>query len=176
MSKKTKRTLHTPYVEFEYNKRLVGKSSDLRVYKDTTILTEGTFSDSLTREGVKYSKDVLKNTVKNWQSNYLNIDHSHNVLDRIGTVENARFEGNKVKADLYIHPITTNAKDTVKLIDDGLINWLSVEIMTEDSWDRNNERYVKDMDYIGLAVVSAPACRQAKINEDGADPPEFLYE
>ena len=174
--KNSKKHLHTPYVKFEYDKRLVGKATDVRIYRDVTILTEGTFSDSLSMEAVQYPKDVLKRTVSNWQSNYLNIDHSHRVLDRIGKVENARWGDGKVKADLYIHPITENATDTIKLIDSGLINWLSVEIMTEDAYDRNNERYVKDLDYIGLAVVTAPACKGALIHDEGPEPPGFLYD
>ena len=176
MKHKVVKTLHTPYVKFEYNKRLIGKASDVRIYRDVTMLTEGAFSDSLTMESVAYRKDVLQKTVKNWRSNYLNIDHYNIVLDRIGRVENPRWEDGKVKGDLYIHPITQTAKDTIALIDSGEVNWLSVEIMTEDAWDKNNERYVKDMDYIGLAVVTAPACKGALISEEGANPPEFLYE
>jgi len=174
--RKSKKTFHAPYVKFEYDKRQVGKATDVRIYRDVTLLTEGKFTDSLSMTGVSYPRDVLERTVNNWQSNYLNIDHSHNVLDRIGTVENAYWNGDKVKGDLYIHPITRNAMDTIKLIDDGLINWLSVEIMTEDAWDRNDERYVKDLEYIGLAVVTAPACQGALISDEGPKPPEFLYE
>jgi len=176
MSKKQIKTLHTPYVEFKYNKRLIGKTTDVRIYRDVTLLSEGVFSDSLTREGVAYNRDVLERTANVWQSNYLNIDHSHGVLDRIGTVENVYYDDGKVKGDLYIHPITENARDTIRLIDKGLINWLSVEIMTEDAWDKGDNRYVKDMEYIGLAVVTAPACKDALISEEGPKPPEFLYE
>jgi len=175
MNKVTK-TLHTPTIEFEYDKRLIGKSSDVRIYRDVTILTEGKFSDSLSMQPVIYEKEMLKNTVNNWELNYLNIDHSHAVLDRIGTVENPKWDDGKVKADLYIHPITKNAIDTIKLIDSQLINWLSVEIMTEDMWNKNNERCVKDLDYIGLAVVTMPACKGALISEEGPKPPEFLYD
>lgn len=175
MNKKRRRTLRMPYVKFEYNKKLIGKSTDVRIYRGATILTEGAFTDSLTREPVIYYSDVLRSTVNNWESNYLNIDHSHNILDRIGKVENPRFENGKVKVDLYIHPITQNAKDTISLIDAGYINWLSVEIMSDDAWNKNNERYVKDMVYIGLAIVSTPACKEALIDEAGEKPPEFLY-
>ena len=170
------KTIHTPYIKLEYNKKLIGKSTDVRIYRDVTLLSEGIFSDSLTREGVAYQKDVLMKTVSNWESNYLNVDHSHKVLDRIGRVGNPRWQDGRVKADLYIYPITKTAEDTISLIDNGLINWLSVEIMTEDAWDNNNQRYVKDLSYIGLAVVTMPACKEALIHEDGERPPGFLYD
>lgn len=168
--KKDKKTIHNPLVEFKYDDRLIGKSSDAKIYRNTTLLTPGTFSDSLTMAGVRYDKDLLKNTVDNWHSNYLNIDHSHEVLKRIGRVTNTKWMDNKVKADLYIYPVTKNARDTIKLIDQGLINWLSVEIMTEDGWDKSDERFVKDLEYLGVAVVTEPACKEAKIDDEG---PEF---
>lgn len=169
-------TIHTVHVGFEYDKTQVGKDSKTKIYRDATLLTPGTFSDSLTRSPVKYSKDVLSKTYNNWKSNYLNINHSYEVLDRIGRVMNPHFSDGKVKGDLYIYPITENARDTINLIDEGLINWLSVEIRTLDKWNRNEERCVEDIEYLGLAVVSEPACKEALIDEKGPEPPSFMYE
>jgi hypothetical protein len=173
---KDKKTLRIVNVGFDYNKKLVGKSTDVRIYRDVIILTEGTFTDSITMEPVFYPSDMLRNTVNRWNSNYLNIDHSNKVLDRIGTVENARWNDGKVMADLYIHPITQNSIDAINLIDQGLINWLSVEILTNDSWDRNDDRYVNDMEYLGLAVVTSPADPNTRINKDGPSPPSWMYD
>ena len=177
MKKKKKiNTIHTVYVNFEYDDRLIGKSSKTKIYRNATLLSPGTFSDSITMSPVKYSKDVLKKTYNNWKSNYLNLDHSHHVLDRIGRVMNPHFSDGAVKGDLYIYPITENAKDTIKLIDSKLINWLSVEIRTLDMWDLDDERYVDDIEYLGVAVVSEPACKEALIDEDGPSPPSFMYD
>ena len=176
MTSENKKNLRTLHVKFEYDTELIGKSTDVRIYRNVTILNPGIFSDSITRTGVKYSKALLKKTCKNWESNYLNIDHSDRTLDRIGTVENPHFEGGAVKADIYIHPVTQNAKDTIALIEAGLVNWLSVEILTEDDWDENSQRYVKDMLYIGLAVVTLPADPKTKIKDNGPVPDEIFYE
>lgn len=167
--KKNLKTIHNPMVKFEYDKSLFGKSTDVRIYHDATLITPGVFSDSITMSPVKYSEDVLSTTVNKWHSNYLNINHSRNVLDRIGRVVNPYYSDGRVKGDLYIFPVTQNARDTIELIDEGLINWLSVELITEDSWDRNDERYVSDLKYMGVAVVTEPACSNAKIDESGAD-------
>jgi hypothetical protein len=163
-------------IKFEFNKNVIGKDSKTKIYRDVTILSPGTFSDSLTRSPVRYDEEVLSRTYTKWNSNFLNLDHSDDVLDRIGLVMNPHFSDGKVKADLYIYPITRNAKDTIALIDSGLINWLSVEIMTSDRWDASDERYVDDMEYLGLAVVTMPACKDALIDETGLKPPSYLYE
>ena len=176
MRNKSVKTIHTVHVGFEYDERQIGKDSDTKIYRDATLLTPGTFSDSITRSPVKYSEEVLMRTYHKWNSNYLNIDHSYKVLDRIGRVMNPHFSDGKVKGDLYIYPITENARDTIKLIDSGLINWLSVEIQTIDKWDEHEERYVDDMEYLGLAVVSEPACKDALIDERGPKPPSYMYE
>ena len=89
------------------------------------------------------------------------------MLDRVGMIENPHFEDGKVKADLYIYPVTQNAKDVINLIDSGLVNWLSVEIKTEDVWDYNkNIRKVNWMSFLGCAIVLYPACDEALINEN----------
>lgn len=173
---KKEQNLRTVHIKFDYDTRLIGKTSDVRIYRNVTILTPGTYADSITNAGVKYSEGLLKRTAKEWESKYLNIDHSDRTLDRIGTVENPRFQDGKVKADLYIHPVTQNAKDVIGLIEDGLVNWLSVEILTEDDWNEESQRYVKDLIYIGLAVVTTPADPNTRIKDSGPAPDSVFYE
>ncbi len=174
--KKTKKRLTIHNVEFNYDDKLVGKSTDVRIYHNVTMITPGTFTDSISRSPINYSHEVLSRTANNVRSNYLNVDHSHKTLDRVGRFVNPYWDGEKVRADLWIYPITQNSRDTIELIDSGLVNWLSVELMTEDVWNRNDERDVVDLEYIGLAVVTAPACKESLIDEFGEDPPAWLYE
>lgn len=165
---KTFNSLHTPVIPFEYNEKIINKATDARIYRDVTLLAPGSWADSITLSPVIYPEEVLKRCATNWEENYLNLDHSYHVLDRVGYIQNPHFADHKVKADLYIFPITKNARDVIALIDKGLINWLSVEIKTEDGWDaKDNARYVKDMTFIGAAIVTTPACKDALIREDG---------
>lgn len=153
-------------IPLEYNKKIINKTSSARVYTDATILTPGEWSDSVTQAPVVYEEAVLRKYATNWESNYLNVDHSFRTLDRIGYVENAYFSKGKVKADLRILPVTQKARDTIALIDAGLANNVSVEIKTEDVWKSEEmKRYVDKITFIGLAVVLYPACEQAIINE-----------
>ena len=166
MMKKKVRTIHNPLIKFEYDKKQIGKSTGVRIYRNATLLAPGTWADSITNSPVVYPREILRKYAANWEERYLNIDHSTRVLDRIGTVENPHFEDGRVKADLYIYPVTQNAKDVINLIDKGLVNWLSVEIKTEDIWDvSKNLRRVNWMSFIGCAVVLYPACEEAIINE-----------
>ena len=68
--------------------------------------------------------------------------------------------------DLYIYPITRNAKDTIALIDAGLVNWLSIELKSEDVWNSaDSKKYAKDIVFIGAAVVLYPACEDTRIKQ-----------
>jgi len=174
MSTKKRLTVHN--VSFEYNDKIVSKNTDVRMYRDVVMIAPGTFTDSITMAPVNYSADVLSRTSHKVRSNYLNIDHSHRTLDRVGRFVNPYWDGEKVRADLWIYPVTQNARDTISLIDEGLVNWLSVELMTEDEWDIHDERNVVDLEYIGLAVVTSPACKESLIDEYGENPPDWLYE
>jgi len=156
--------LHTPLVPFKYNKKEISKSTDIRIYRDVTLLTPGEYSDSLSSYPIRYTSSELKNAASKWEENYLNLDHSWNTLDRIGYVENPRFQDGAIKADLYIVPVTRNAKDTIGLIDAGLVNWLSVELKSEDVWNSSdNKKDATNIVFIGAAIVLYPACSDARI-------------
>ena len=175
--KKRVNTFHTCSTKFDYDRRIISKSTDAKIYRGVTLLTPGVFVDSITQAPVKYSKEVLKKYATNWVENYLNLDHSYETLNRIGFIENPRFEDGVVKADLYIYPVTDNAKDVINLIDSGLINWLSVEMKTEDKWDKSTgQRYVEKIEFIGAAVCTLPADPNTRINQDGPGPGKVWYE
>ena len=158
------KNLHNPTVPFKFDKKLITKSTDFRIYRDTTLLTPGEFSDSITRSPVVYTDEELSKSATNWTDNYLNVDHSFEVQKRIGFIKNCYYKNNSVKGDLYIHQLTDASKETIALIDAGLVNWLSVEILTEDEWNSiDNKRYATNIEYIGAAVVLHPACENTKI-------------
>ena len=80
MTKKL-RTLSSP---FEYNEKYIQKS-DYRVYREAIILTPGVWTDSVSQQPIKYTKETLREYSSNWISNHLDIDHSWKVLDLIGS-------------------------------------------------------------------------------------------
>ena len=172
MSKrKNERHLHYPTIPFKYDKKILSKSTDVRIYRDTILLTPGEFSDSLTRSPVNYTEEAISESAHNWEENYLNVDHSYEVQKRLGFIQNTYYKDGAVRGDLYIFPVTQAAKDTIALIDSGLINWLSVELTTEDFWNPDdNKRYAGNISYIGAAVVTSPACDSTRIIEDGPAP------
>lgn len=160
------KNLRTVTIPFEYNTKLRGKSTGQKVYKDTTILTPGTWTDSWSGMPIDYPSDVLKKYANNVSDQYLNIDHSHAVLDRIGHYKNNLWKDGGVHADLYIYPHTQNARDTIEQIDNNMVNALSVEILTSDQWDKDKKQYnVYELEFVGLAVVLHPACEDAQIKD-----------
>ena len=166
MKNKTERNLHWPTIKFDYNTKILKKSTDVRIYSNTIILTPGEFTDSMCRMPVVYSEDELKLSADRWDENFLNVDHCFDVQSRIGYVKNPRWHKGAVRGDLHIFPITQTAKDTIALIDAGLVNWLSAELTTQDVWDSNqNKRLATDIEFIGCAVVLYPADSNTRINE-----------
>jgi hypothetical protein len=173
MNKESKRTIHRLTVPFEYNKKLIELSGDGRVYRDCTMLTPGAWSDSVSMTEIHYTEDALIEMANKYQNDVymmdredkvpLNLDHIHKVLNSVGYAYKINYNDG-VKGDLYLHRLTADSRDIVRLIDNGYINALSVEITTNDEWDpKDNKVYAKDINLIGLAIVESPACRDAKI-------------
>jgi len=158
------RVNHKLISKFVYDNKIIQKSGDARVYNNAILLTPGSWSDAMTKAPVEYTEDQLCKSASRWEENYLNIDHSRGTLDRIGTVNNPRWFKGCVMADLFIYPITQNAKDAIALIDSGMVNSLSVELSSLDKWDNNtNKRFAEDITFFGLAVCTDPACKDTKI-------------
>ena len=162
------KTMYRHTVPLEYNTKYISKS-DVRVYRDAILLTPGKWSDSVTRAEVEYTDKALSKYATNWTRNILDLDHNLDVLSIIGTIEHQRFQKNSVIGDLYIHPITQNARDTISLIDAGYVNSLSVELMADDVWDSSRHiRMADNIEFIGCAVLAGhparpPACKDTRI-------------
>jgi len=167
MKKKNERNLHTPVILFRYDEKLLSKSTDVRIYKGAILLTPGEYTDALSRTPTVYTETELKNSATRWEANFLNLDHSDEVLKRVGYVKNTYYKNGAVRGDLYIFPVTEAAKSTIGLIDSHLVDWLSVELTSQDFWDNKlNKRCAGDISFIGAAVVTSPACPNTKIVVD----------
>ena len=96
---------------------------------------------------------------------YLNLDHEPSkVLNRIGYLYNVYFFKNAIKGDLYLHRLTSASKDAIALIDADFVSGLSVEILTHDEWV-DQKLYAKDIELLGLALVTFPADPAARISK-----------
>ena len=160
-----KKNLHRHAIELSYDTKTLMKSNDVRIFRGATLITPGTWTDSVSRRPITYTEQELSRASRNWITNNLNIDHDWSVSKLIGTVQNTRWQDNSVKGDLYINPITSIAKDTVALIDAKMVSALSVELQSVDKFDDNSDLLATDIDFIGCAVVYGPrgACEDARI-------------
>ena len=121
----------------------------------------------ITQSPVIYKPEVIKKYSSNWKSNYIDLGHSWAPLDFIGTVQNQHFFENALHGDLYINPNTRNGEDTITLIDCGILNSLSVEMMTDDSWDSDSQmKCANELEFMGVAICGpqpGPACKDTRI-------------
>ena len=152
---------------FKYDNKIIEKSTT-RTYRNVPILHPGEYSDGYSRTMCYYPKDVVQKYALNWEGKYLDIDHDiHKVLSRIGWVEPKGWDAkqNAIIADLKILPVTQNAKDTIALIDNGLIDAVSVEMYIADSYnDEKNMQQADEILIVGTGVVVSGADPKAKIN------------
>jgi hypothetical protein len=144
------------------------KSNDIRIYEGSVLLSPGTWADSVTNAPVLYRSDILSKYASNWEDNLITLGHDpmgSDPLRIVGTVQNQRWENGSVVGDLYINTKTQAGRDAVSLIEAGLVNNVSVEMMTKDYWDSNkNVRYADNIRFKGVAIVgNHPACKNTRI-------------
>ncbi|MBE3093948.1 MAG: hypothetical protein IMZ52_02875 [Actinobacteria bacterium] len=157
-------TIHKHILNLSYDNVSLSQYEDFRIYKNATILTPGEWTDSITREPVVYTVGELEKSATNWKENYLDLDHSFAVNDRIGYVMNPHADKGNVKADLYIHKRIQSGKDTIERIDCGLVNGVSAELTTTDRYNfSDNKYYAENIVFLGSAIVLFPASNGAKV-------------
>ena len=151
-------------MNLSYDNFSIDKSEKFRIYKNAVILTEGEWSDSITMSPIVYTKAELEKGATNWKSNFLNIDHSFSVDDRIGYVMHPHYDNGAVKGDLHIHRDLQKGKDTIERIDCGLVNSISAELTTNDRYDSDSRKYLAcDLTFLGSAVCLFPAADGTRI-------------
>jgi len=156
---------NTHQLPYNISTKIISKSGESRTYRDVILLTPGDWTDSRTMAPVRYTPELLKEFHNRWSKDFLNLDHQWTVLNRVGWVKNPRcLNDGTIIADLKISKVTQNGKDIVESIEDGLINELSVELMSDDKWDSKEQiRLANDIEFIGCAIVTEGACQETKI-------------
>jgi len=169
MIKKEKRVMssHCHYMNLSYDNHFHkdGTHGDRwQIFKGAVILAPGTWSDSVSMRPIVYSSKELQKGSDNWESNYLNLDHYQDTNNRIGRIENPRFEDGVVKGDLWINKNLSKGKDTIEKIYCELVNWVSAEIITVDRHDYSEDKcFAEEICFLGAAITCFPACSESVI-------------
>jgi hypothetical protein len=157
-------TIHKHILNLSYDTTTLSQYEDYRIYRNAVILAPGEWTDSITHNPVVYSEVELTRGATNWKENYLNIDHSFSVNDRIGYVMNQHADKGKVLGDLYINKNVQTGKDTIERIDCNLINGVSAELTTNDIYDYKTNKYLaSDLTFLGCAIVTYPAAIGSRV-------------
>jgi hypothetical protein len=164
MGNEKKATVHKHILNLSYDNTTLSQYDDFRIYKNATILAPGEWTDCITHSPVVYSAKELEKSATNWKENYLDLDHSFAVNDRIGYVRNPHADNGCVKADLYIFKKVQAGKDVIEKIDIGLVNGVSAELTTQDRYDFSTDKYMaEEIVFLGAAICCYGACANAKV-------------
>lgn len=141
--------------------------------KGVILLAAGTWTDSNWGTPLVYSSEVLKEYAKNWFDNPLWVRHGggtpRSITDKIGEIENQRYDDSKVLGDIILHGKTQTSNDTIELITSGLVNAISVEHSGRERWDPDEQAYrSEEIIFYGAAVVNKGACTVCTINNEAS--------
>lgn len=146
------------------------------IIKDVILLATGTWTDSNVGTPLHYPERVLEKYAKSWVATGVWARHAggspRNITDKIGDVRNPRYQnipgiGGAVIGDLHLHLLTQASRDTGSLIENGLVNYVSVEVGTLDEYNHTLKRYeAAKLEFYGVAAVDRGACEVCKIKRN----------
>lgn len=156
-------------IKREYRLDLPGVGNKVRnadgslTIRDARMLASGTWTDSLQKTACHYSPELLRANAGNWVDNGIWSRHpggmSRSITDKVGIADNFRFLVDAVVADINIHCMTQKSKDVAALVEAGLVNYVSSELMGTEHWDAANNWYeATDLTFTGAAIVNRGAC------------------
>ena len=144
--------------------------------RDVILLAEGTWADSNVRTPCYYSPEVLEKYAQNWKENGLWSRHPggspRTVADKIGYVKNTYYspEYKAIMGDLLFHMKSQLSRDIAEMVQDGLVNAVSVEIGGEEYYNRKtHQNEAVSINGYGVAVVDKGACDVCTIRHKAAD-------
>jgi hypothetical protein len=146
--------------------------------RDVILLAEGSWTDSNVRTPCYYSPEVLEKYSKNWLDNGLWSRHPggspRSVADKIGAVVNFYYsaEYKAIMGDLLFHCKSQLSRDIAEMVQNGLVNAVSVEIGGEEYYNRKAKvNEAVSIDGYGVAVVDRGACDVCLIRHKSAPEP-----
>jgi len=146
--------------------------------RDVILLAEGSWTDSNVRTPCYYSPEVLEKYASNWLDNGLWSRHPggspRSVADKIGQVVNFHYspEYKAIMGDLLFHCKSQLSRDIAEMVQNGLVNAVSVEIGGEEYYNRKSKtNEAVSIDGYGVAVVDRGACDVCLIRHKSAPEP-----
>ncbi len=143
--------------------------------RDVILLAEGSWTDSNVRTPCYYSPEVLEKYASNWLDNGLWSRHPggspRSVADKIGQVVNFYYspEYKAIMGDLLFHCKSQLSRDIAEMVQNGLVNAVSVEIGGEEYYNRKSKtNEAVSIDGYGVAVVDRGACDVCLIRHKSA--------
>jgi hypothetical protein len=159
------------------------RNGDALTIKGVRLLAEGKWTDSLQKTPWRVNSDVLLRNASNWTDDTVWNRHAGGqhraVTDKIGEVHNIGYDNGAVVGDVYLHGLTQNSRDAASLVENGKINYVSVETVGKDRWNVGTKEFeAQDITFTGLALVNRGACAVCTLreNEGGADVTESARE
>lgn len=149
--------------------------------RDVPMLAAGVWTDSAQQTPLDYSAAVLQRHHANWLDTAGWSRHlggvPRRITEKIGEARSLRFmeslampDGttveNAVVADVFLHCLTQESRDTAAMVRAGLANFVSVEHGGSEKWNVGRKLYeLQDLYFTGFAVVNRGACAKCRLNE-----------
>lgn len=150
--------------------------------RDVPMLAAGVWTDSAQQTPLDYSASVLERHHANWLDTAGWSRHHggvpRRITEKVAEARNLRFMAevqagdqtvaNAVVADVFIHCLTGESRDTAAMVKAGLANYVSVEHGGSERWNVGRKLYeLQDLFFTGFAIVNRGACAKCRLNEDG---------
>ena len=144
------------------------------------LLAVGEWTDSAVQTPLYYPAETLRTHAENWHDRSVWSRHlggaPRRITEKIGTVENPRFESDAVTGDIRLHGATQESRDTIEYIRyaqaRGEDVWVSVEHGGREALNKATGQWeAKTLDFYGLAVVSRGACESCTLPRSNESAP-----
>jgi hypothetical protein len=157
-------------LEFGSVDKVIEDANGDTIFKDVTLLAEGTWTDGHSQTPTRYGGNELEKM--RFEKTTMKMDHdifgTAALTNEIGIIENPRFIRDPIAkwlGDVRIFP-TQNGKDTATLLRRGKITDISSELFLKPVLNsRTKVAMATDMIFMGAATVRQGACTVCKFNE-----------
>lgn len=146
--------------------KVTANADGSKTYHDVGILKAGKWRDSTTRQLVEYPAKILEEGYANWRRRTFNLDHNHLTLSTLGRIHNERYHDGGVYGDITVYALTQTQKEAMALMDAGLVDGISAEVATEDTFNpATNTIRAHKVTFNGAALTPSPACNICHLTE-----------
>lgn len=158
-----------------FDNNLIDQPNGGLYIKNVPLLVAGTWTDSAQKTPLEYSESTLERYATNWTDKSVWSRHSggtpRNITEKIGEVQNEKYDSGAVVGDIYLHGGNQNSRDTIEMVRRGLANYVSVEHAGKEKWNVGKKVYqAEELEFRGLAIVNRGACSTCQIPRAASEP------